>query len=31
VICLKENNENGAFLLKRWYSTNKEGENNVEF
>ena len=31
VICLKDDSENGEFLLKRWYQTNKEGENNVEF
>lgn len=30
VICLKDDSENGEFLLKRWYQTNKEGENNVE-
>ena len=31
VICLKDDSENGEFLLKRWYQTNKEGKNSVEF
>ena len=31
VICLKDDSENGEFLLKRWYQTNKEGENSIEF
>ena len=29
VICLKDDSENGEFLLKRWYQTNKEGKNSV--
>ena len=31
VICLKDDSENGEFLLKRWYQTNKEGEKNLDF
>lgn len=25
VICLRDDSENGEYLLKRWYYTNKEG------
>lgn len=25
VICLRDDSENGEYLLKRWYHTNKEG------
>ena len=29
VICLRDDSDNGEFLLKRWYQTNKEGKYEV--